>query len=223
MASPGFKSGSTFPEGTTDFNYQNARPSENSSSGSSSGSSSSGLSSNMVAGGASAAMGLTQMAIGMAQLRKANRLPFPGYLATKGPYAEMATLYDRNIRMGIGSEQRGIMQTQNDLRMAQQLNALAQGSPQSAMAFGRTAALNRTGGAMQVAQADYAARQAAMSGKERMNAAMSLIVQKDIKASRDYRIDAEQAAGAAIARGSENIAESLANMQAKDSSSSKEA
>lgn len=197
-------------------------PSKTSTGGSSSGSSS-GSDVNYVAGFGSAGMGLVQMAVGMSQLRKANRLPFPGYLATKGPYAEMATLYDRNIRMGIGSEQRGIMQTQNDLRMAQQMNAIAQGSPQASAAFGRTAALNRTGGAMQVAQADIAARQAGMSGKERMNAAMSLILQKDIKASRDYRIDAEQAAGQAIARGSENIAESLGNMQAKDSSSSKEA
>lgn len=197
-------------------------PSKTSTGGSSSGSSS-GSDVNYVAGFGSAGMGLVQMAVGMSQLRKANRLPFPGYLATKGPYAEMATLYDRNIRMGIGSEQRGIMQTQNDLRMAQQMNAIAQGSPQASAAFGRTAALNRTGGAMQVAQADLAARQAGMSGKERMNAAMSLILQKDIKAARDYRIDAEQAAGAAIARGSENIAESLGNMQAKDSSSSKEA
>lgn len=190
---------------------------------SSSSNSSGGSDVNYVAGYGSAGMGLLQMAVGMSQLRRANRLPFPGYLATKGPYAEMATLYDRNIRMGIGSEQRGIMQTQNDLRMAQQLNAIAQGSPQASAAFGRTAALNRTGGAMQVAQADFAARQAGMSGKERMNAAMSLILQKDIKATRDYRIDAEQAAGAAIARGSENIAESLASMQTKDSSSSKEA
>lgn len=193
------------------------------STGSSSSNSSGGSDVNYVAGYGSAGMGLLQMAVGMSQLRRANRLPFPGYLATKGPYAEMATLYDRNIRMGIGSEQRGIMQTQNDIRMAQQLNAIAQGSPQASAAFGRTAALNRTGGTMQIAQADYSARQAAMTGKERMNAAMSLILQKDIKASRDYRIQAEQAAGAAIARGSENIAESLANMQTKDSSSSKEA
>jgi hypothetical protein len=204
------------PQGSPGF------PSGTSTSSSSSGSSSSS-DVNYVAGYGSAGMGVLQMAVGMSQLRRANRLPFPGYLATKGPYAEMATLYDRNIRMGVGSEQRGIMQTQNDIRMAQQLNAIAQGSPQASAAFGRTAALNRTGGTMQVAQADFAARQAGMSGKERMNAAMSLILQKDIKAARDYRIDAEQAAGAAIARGSTNIAESLANMQTKDSSSSKEA
>lgn len=209
MGSPGFMSGSTFPAGTKDFNYQNAIKPKGEESGGS-----------MDSGGpnpaasASMLMGLTQMAVGMSQLRKANRLPFPGYLASKAPYAEMASLYDRNIRMGIGSEQRGIMQTQNNLRSAQQMNAISQGSPQASALFGRTAALDRTSGAMQIAQADYAARQAAMSAKERMNAAMSLIVQKDIKASRDYRIDAEQAAGKAIARGSENIAETLAGKTA---------
>jgi hypothetical protein len=162
-----------------------------------------------LAGSVSAGMGLLQMAIGISQLRKANRLPFPGYLATKGPYAEMKSIYQNNMQQGIGSEQRGIMRMENNRAQAQRMNAVAQGSPQASAFFGRTAAIDRTTGEARITQADVAEKQLAMSGVERMNRAMSLITQKDIKASRDFRTYAEKAAGAAIKRGSENIAASV--------------
>ena len=165
---------------------------------------------NKTAGYASAGMGLVQMAVGMSQLRKARRLPFPGYLATKGPYAEMKSLYKTNMEQGIGSEQRGIMRMENARAQAQQENAISQRSAQSSNLFGRTAALNRTSGEARIAQADFGARQQAMSGVERMNQAMSLITQKDITAQRQFKIDAETAAGQAIKAGSENIARNLA-------------
>lgn len=169
-----------------------------------------GLSSEQVKGGVSAGMGLVQMAVGISQLRKANRLPFPGYLATKGPYAEMKSIYQTNMRQGIGSEQRGIMRMENNRTQAQQMNAVAQTSSQASALFGRTAAINRTSGEARIAQADIAEKRLAMSGVERMNQAMSQITQKDISASRDYRMTAERAAGAAIKAGSENIARSIA-------------
>jgi hypothetical protein len=162
-----------------------------------------------LAGSVSAGMGLVQMAIGISQLRKANRLPFPGYLATKAPYAEMKSIYQNNMQQGIGSEQRGIMRMENNRAQAQRMNAVAQGSPQASAFFGRTAAIDRTTGEARIAQADIAEKQLAMSGVERMNQAMSLITQKDIKATRDFRTYAEKAAGAAIKRGSENIAASV--------------
>ncbi len=154
-------------------------------------------------------MGLVQMAIGLSQLRKANRLPFPGYLAAKGPYAEMKSIYENNMRQGIGSEQRGMMRMENSRAQAQQMNAVSQSSPQASALLGRTAAINRTSGEARILQADLAEKQNAMSGVERMNQAMSLITQKDISAKRDFRLTAERAAGAAIKRGSENIANSI--------------
>lgn len=159
-----------------------------------------------IKGQVSAGMGLVQMAVGMSQLRKARRLPFPGYMATKGPFAQMKSLYQSQMREGIGSEQRGIMRMQGAQRNAQQMNAISQNSAQASQLFGRTAGLNRVGTEARIAQADADARQSAMTGVERMNAAMTSIEQKDIQAKRDYRIMAEKAAGAAIKRGSENIA-----------------
>lgn len=205
MSSPGFPSGSSFIPGSTEKSMQTAIP--GSSAGGSEGGSGGGP--NKVAGGLSVAMGATQMAIGMAQLRKARRLPFPGYMASKGPLAEMKSLYQSQLREGIGSEQRGIMRMQGAMTNAQQINAVAQNSAQSSQLLGRTAGLNRSSSEMRIAQADIAAKQSAMTGIERMNTAMTAIEQKDIAASRDYRIKAEQAAGAAIKRGSENIANNL--------------
>ena len=162
-----------------------------------------------LAGGLGAGMGLIQMAVGMSQLRKARRLPFPGYMASKGPLAQMKTLYQSQMREGIGSEQRGIMRMQGAQTNAQQMNAVSQNAAQGSQLLSRTAGLNRTSAEMRIAQADIAAKQSAMTGVERMNNAMTAIEQKDIAASRDYRIKAEQAAGYAIKRGSENIAISL--------------
>lgn len=173
-------------------------------SGGSGGGSGSGL-----AGSISAGMGLVQLAIGISQLRKANRLPFPGYLATKGPYAEMKSIYQTNMEQGIGSEQRGIMRMENNRGIAQRMNAVSQTTPQASALLGRTAAIDRTSGEARILQADLAEKQLAMSGVERMNQAMSMITQKDISASREYRLIAERAAGAAIKRGSENIANSI--------------
>jgi hypothetical protein len=151
-------------------------------------------------------MGALQMAVGFAQLRRAKRLPFPGYMATKGPLAEMKSLYQSQMNEGIGSEQSGIMRMAGAQTMGQQMNAVAQNASQSSQLFGRTAALNRTGNEARIANANFEAKQSAMSGVERMNTAMTAIEQKDIAAARDYRLTAERAAGAAIKRGSENIA-----------------
>lgn len=204
MSSPGFPSGSTFLPGASEQSMQTAiKPSPRSSGDG-------GSDKNNLPGYASAGMGIVQMAVGMAQLQKANRLPFPGYLATKGPYAEMKSIYQNNMKQGIGSEQRGIMRMENNRNQAQQMNAVAQTSPQASAVFGRTAAINRTSGESRIAQADISEKQLAMSGVERMNQAMSTITQKDISAQRDYRITAEKAAGAAIKTGSENIAKSIA-------------
>jgi len=157
----------------------------------------------------SSGMGLVQLAIGMSQLRKANRLPFPGYLAAKAPYAEMKSIYQTNMDQGIGSEQRGLMRMENNRGIAQRMNAASQVSPQASALLGRTAAIDRTSGEARILQADLAEKERAMTGVERMNRAMSLITQKDISASREFRLIAEKAAGAAIKRGSENIAASV--------------
>jgi len=169
---------------------------------------------NNIAGATSAGMGLVQMAVGMYQLNKANKLPFPSYQKTKAGFSEMKGIYQGQVRQGIGSEQRGIMSMQNAQGQAQQMNAVSQSSPQASSVFGRTAALNRTGGIMQIAQADQSAKINAMSGVERMNNALTAIEQKDIAATRDFRLTAERAAGQAIARGSENIAKSVAGKDA---------
>lgn len=205
MSSPGFPSGSEFLPGTSEKSMQTAFKPMSSGGGEES------SQKNNLPGYTSAGMGLVQMAVGISQLRKANRLPFPGYLATKGPYAEMKSIYQNNMKQGIGSEQRGIMRMENNRNQAQQMNAVAQTSPQASAVFGRTAAINRTSGEARIAQADITEKQLAMSGVERMNQAMSTITQKDISAQRDYRITAERAAGAAIKAGSENIARSVAD------------
>ena len=112
---------------------------------------------------------------------------------------------------GIGSEQRGTMRMQGAQTMNQQMNAVGQNSAQSSQLFGRTASLNRGATESRIVQLDTDVKQNAMTGVERMNNAMSALQQKDISAQRDYRITAEQAAGAGIKRGSENIAGFLAD------------
>lgn len=201
MSSPGFKTGSSFMPGSTEKSMQTDMGSfpdklPNSFS----------LSPEAAAGGASAAMGLTQMAFGLSQLRKAKRLPFPGYMAAKGPLAQMKSLYQNQMRTGMGSEQRGTMRMQGAQRMNQQMNAVAQNSSQASQLFGRTAALDRGATEARIVQQDTDIKQNAMTGVERMNNALTALKQKDISAQREYRIKAEQAAGAAIKRGSENIA-----------------
>jgi hypothetical protein len=162
---------------------------------------------NVSPGALSAGMGLVQMAVGLSQLRRAKRLPFPGYLASKGPLAEMKSLYQSQMKEGIGSQQRGIMRMQGAQQMGQQMNAISQNAAQGSQLLGRTAALNRTGTEARIASADLESKQSSMSGMERMNRAMTAIEQKDIAAKREYRMTAERAAGQAIKRGSENIAE----------------
>lgn len=208
MASPGFPSGSSFLPGTTELNMQSVGGPSIDGSGGSGGS---GTAGGNVGGSASTAMGALQMAVGFAQLRKAKRLPFPGYMAAKGPLAQMKSLYENQMREGIGSQQRGTMRMQGAQTMNQQMNAVSQNSAQSSQLFGRTASLNRGGTEAKIVQLDTDVKQNAMSGVERMNNAMSALQQKDISAQRDYRIKAEQAAGAGIKRGSENIAGFLAD------------
>lgn len=205
MSSPGFPSGSTFKPGSTEKSMQTIG---NPSSG---GSGSPNITGGNVAGASSAVMGALQMAVGFAQLRKAKRLPFPGYMAAKGPLAEMKSIYQNQMREGIGSEQRGIMRMRGAQTMNQQMNAVGQNAAQSSQLLGRTASLNRGASEARIVQLDTDVKQNAMTGVERMNNAMSALQQKDISAQRDYRIRAEQAAGAGIKRGSENIAGFMAD------------
>ena len=205
MSSPGFPSGSTFMPGSTEKSMQTIG---NPSSG---GSGSPNITGGNVAGASSAVMGALQMAVGFAQLRKAKRLPFPGYMAAKGPLAEMKSIYQNQMREGIGSEQRGIMRMRGAQTMNQQMNAVGQNAAQSSQLLGRTASLNRGANEARIVQLDTDVKQNAMTGVERMNNAMSALQQKDISAQRDYRIRAEQAAGAGIKRGSENIAGFMAD------------
>ncbi len=204
MASPGFPSGSTFMPGTTEMNMQSVA-------GTTSGVGGSPVTTVGNVGGSSASgMGALQMAVGFAELRRAKRLPFPGYMAAAAPLAAMKSIYQNQMTQGIGSEQRANLRMQGNRINAQQMNAVAGNTAQSSQLLGRTASLNRTSAELRLAQAEIEAKQNAMAGVERMNNAMSAIKQRDIAAQRDYRILAEKSAGAAIKRGSENIAGYLA-------------
>ena len=160
-------------------------------------------------GSLSSGMGLVQMAVGLNQLRKAKRLPFPSYKGAMAPYAGMKSMYQDQASQGLGSEQMGLMRNRMNTQQSQLLRRTQESSPQASMLFGRTAAMDRVSGEAALSKQNIDYKQSMVGGLERMNTAMSNILQKDISAQRDYRITAERAAGAAIKAGSENIARGI--------------
>jgi hypothetical protein len=69
-------------------------------------------------------------------------------------------------------------------------------------------ALDKMNAENTIAGLDTAYRESQVPGLARSNAQISGILRTDVEAKRNYKLMAEQAAGAAIKQGSENIMES---------------
>ena len=71
--------------------------------------------------------------------------------------------------------------------------------------YGRVAALNQIQNERGIAQMNQSFKESQLAGLSRANAEISTIERRAVAAQRQYKIQAEQAAGAAIKGGSENI------------------
>lgn len=160
----------------------------------------------MVGGIGSGVMGLTQLAVGLNQLGKARRLPFPSFMEAAGPLQANRQLYQQMYQTGLGSERENMMRTNMALQRAQAMNAISERSPQASAYMTRVAGLSNIQGEEAIAQADIRARQQALYGIENANAALTSLGLKQIESEREYKLMAQRAAGAAIKSGTENIA-----------------
>jgi len=202
MASPGFPSGQVkLNPNQTSMDYGTTGPDLSGLSGGGS-ANPSGLD---MAGSAGIMGGIYQMIIGQNQLNKARRLPLPSFRSAMGPYAGMKSLYEQGYKSGLPSEVSGQLRSNLTTRLAQFENKARLVSPQSSAVVGRIASMDRVSGEANIMQQNLGYKEGMLSGLDRMNLAMSNIIQKDISAQRSYRIMAEQAAGAAIKTGTENI------------------
>lgn len=157
-------------------------------------------------GGATAAVGgIVQLATGLSQLRKANRLPFPDYREGMQYAADTKRLYQENFKTGLGQERMDQMRRNVGAQNIQTYRSVAENAPQLAGAYGRVGALNQIQNERALAQMDQSFRESQLSGLARANAEISTIERRAVAAQRQYKMQAEQAAGAAIKTGSENL------------------
>lgn len=157
-------------------------------------------------GGATAAVGgIVQLATGISQLRKANRLPFPDYREGMQYAMDSKRLYQENFKTGLGQERMDQMRRNVGAQNIQTYRSVAENAPQLAGAYGRVGALNQIQNERALAQMDQSFRESQLSGLARANAEISTIERRAVAAQRQYKMQAEQAAGAAIKTGSENL------------------
>lgn len=157
-------------------------------------------------GGATATLGgIVQLATGLSQLRKANRLPFPDYREGMQYAADTKRLYQENFKTGLGQERMDQMRRNVGAQNIQTYRSIAENAPQLASSYGRIGALNQIQNERALAQMDQSFRESQLAGLTRANAEISTIERRAAAAQRQYRLQAEQAAGAAIKGGSENI------------------
>ena len=158
------------------------------------------------AGGAVATIGgIAQLAIGLNQLRKANKLPFPDYREGMQYAMDTKKLYQENFKTGLGQEKMDQMRRNVGTQNIQTYRSIAENAPQMAGSYGRVAALNQIQNERGIAQMNQSFKESQLAGLSRANAEISTIERRAVAAQRQYKIQAEQAAGAAIKGGSENI------------------
>jgi hypothetical protein len=164
------------------------------------------LASGKVIGGATAALGgVLQLATGLSQLRKANKLPFPNYSEGLKYAQDTNRLYKENFEKGLGQEKMDMMRRNVGAQSIQNYRNVFENAPQLASSYGRVTALDRINTEKALAQMDYSYRQSQLGGLTRTGAEISDILKTDIAAKRQYKTQAEMAAGEAIKTGSENV------------------
>jgi hypothetical protein len=151
------------------------------------------------------AMGITQMAVGLNQARKAKKLPFPQYTEGMKYALQSQQMAKENMQRGLGSERIAGMNQALDTQNALAYRNIAENSPQGASYFGRVAAMDRNTGQQNIVGQDLAYRTQQQDRFTQANSALTAIQQRSIEAQRSYKIMAQQAAGATIKQGSENF------------------
>jgi hypothetical protein len=157
-------------------------------------------------GGATATLGgVVQLATGLSQLRKANRLPFPDYREGSQYAMDTKRLYEENFKTGLGQEKMDMMRQNVGAQNIQTYRSIAENAPQLAGAYGRVGAFNQIANEKAIAQMNQSFKESQLAGLTRANAELSTIERRAVAAERQYKMQAEQAAGAAIKTGSENL------------------
>jgi hypothetical protein len=163
------------------------------------------ISKKAIGGAAATAGGVIQLATGLSQLRKANKLPFPDYREGMQYAMDTKRLYQENFKTGIGQEKMDEMRRNVGAQNIQTYRSIAENAPQMASAYGRVGALNQIANERGIAQMNQSFKESQLSGLARANAEISTIERRAAAAQRQYKMQAEQAAGAAIKTGSENL------------------
>ncbi len=162
---------------------------------------------------ASAVGGGVQMLVGMQQLRKARKLPFPDYTSGMQYANENMEMYRKQYQRGLGDDMLGGVRKETSAQTAKTLRSLAETTPQfSGQVASRITALDRMSTEVSLSGMSESLKRNAISGMSRAAADQSEIMQRQIKAERDYKIMAEQAAGQAIATGSENLVQGIQSL-----------
>jgi len=154
--------------------------------------------------------GSIQMIVGLNQLRKAKKLPFPDYTSGMQYANENMEMYRKQYQQGLGNDTLGGVRKETASQTAKTLQSLSETSPQFAgQAASRMGALDRMSTEVNLSKLDEGARRGALGGMTRAAGEISSIQQRQVTAQRQYKMMAEKAAGQAIARGSENLVQGI--------------
>ena len=154
--------------------------------------------------------GSIQMIVGLNQLRKAKKLPFPDYTSGMQYANENMEMYRKQYQQGLGNDTLGGVRKETASQTAKTLQSLSETSPQFAgQAASRMGALDRMSTEVNLSRMDESARRGALGGMTRAAGEISGIQQRQVSAQRQYKMMAGQAAGQAIARGSENLVQGI--------------
>ena len=154
--------------------------------------------------------GAIQMIVGLNQLRKARKLPFPDYTSGMQYANENMEMYRKQYQQGLGEEMIGGVRRESSAQTAKTIRSLAETTPQFAgQAASRLTAMDRATTESTLSGMNERAKRTALGGMTRAAAEISEIQQRDVTAKRQYKIEAEQAAGQAIAAGSENLVQGI--------------
>jgi hypothetical protein len=152
--------------------------------------------------------GAIQMGVGMYQLSQAKKLPFPNYTDGMQYANENMEMYRRNYQTGIGQTNMDAIRKETSAQTAKTLRGLSESTPQfGGQVASRIGALDRITTESNLSSMDREFRVNQMSGMARAAGEISTIKRRQISAEREYKMMAEQAAGAAIKQGSENLAQ----------------
>lgn len=154
--------------------------------------------------------GAIQMIVGLNQLRKARKLPFPDYTSGMQYANENMEMYRKQYQQGLGEDELGGIRKETTAQTAKTLRNLAETTPQFAgQAASRMGALDRLSTEASLGRMNESVKQNALSGMARSAGEISEIQQRQVSAQRAYKMMAQQAAGQAIARGSENLVQGI--------------